>query len=448
MRFTEVYAVWFKRLLPSPFSIALGLTAITFVLALVVSDLSVLETTLAWQKGLWQSDLLAFAFQMMLMLVLGHTLALSSFFTNLVDQLTKPVKSTAHAAFTITFTTLIIAFFNWGLALIYGAIVTRKMGESLSKRNISFNYPLLGACGYLGLMVWHGGLSGSALTKVAENGHLTRISGNETLPDFISYSDTVFSTLNASTFMAVLVILSAFAWYLGKKTKKEKTKVDPLATSPETEARFEGAEQIDYSRFISKLVGVALIIIDFIIGFTYSGHTLGFINPDFINFCLLGLGILLHKNFASFLKAVESAIVGSTGILIQFPFYFGILALMQSSGLISLISDWFIANASATSFPIYTFFSAGLVNIFVPSGGGQWAIQGPIILEAAQYLGVPLNKAVLALAYGDQITNMMQPFWALPLLGITGLKAQQILPYTLLFMVLGATIFLLGFFLF
>ena len=181
-----------------------------------------------------------------------------------------------------------------------------------------------------------------------------------------------------------------------------------------------------------------------LVGVLYAGHTLGFINPDYINFSLLGLGLLSHKNFNAFTNAVENAIVGSTGILIQFPLYFGILALMQSSGLITIVSDWFIANATATTLPIYTFFSAGLVNIFVPSGGGQWAIQGPIILEAAQQLNVPLNKAVLALAYGDQITNMLQPFWALPLLGITELKAQQILPYTLLFMVIGSVVFITG----
>ena len=108
------------------------------------------------------------------------------------------------------------------------------------------------------------------------------------------------------------------------------------------------------------------------------------------------------------------------------------------------ISDFFVSVATEQTLPIYTFFSAGLVNIFVPSGGGQWAVQGPIVIESALKLGVPLPKAILALSYGDQITNMLQPFWALPLLGITRLKAREILPYTLLLMVLGAAVFLLG----
>ena len=159
---------------------------------------------------------------------------------------------------------------------------------------------------------------------------------------------------------------------------------------------------------------------------------------------MLGLAIVLHKNFKNFLNAVEEAIKGTSGILIQFPLYFGIMGIMKSTGMVVMISDFFVSIATQTTLPIFTFFSAGLVNIFVPSGGGQWAIQGPIVIESALKLGVPLPKAIMAMAYGDQITNMLQPFWALPLLGITKLKAKEILPYTLILMVVGTLIFILG----
>ena len=145
-----------------------------------------------------------------------------------------------------------------------------------------------------------------------------------------------------------------------------------------------------------------------------------------------------------FLEAAGAAISGATGILLQFPLYFGILGLMVGSGLIGQLSDAFVAFSSPDSFPIFSFFSAGLVNVFVPSGGGQWAVQGPIIIASAQELGVSYPKAIMALSYGDQLTNMIQPFWALPLLGITGLKAKDILPYTLLLFLAGGAIFLLG----
>ena len=124
------------------------------------------------------------------------------------------------------------------------------------------------------------------------------------------------------------------------------------------------------------------------------------------------------------------------------------MGIMKHSGLIHEMSGFFVSIASESSLPIYTFFSAGLVNVFVPSGGGQWAVQGPIIVQAAQSLDAPLAKNIMAMAYGDQLTNMLQPFWALPLLGITGLKAIEIIPYTLFMMLIGALVFILGLILF
>ena len=120
------------------------------------------------------------------------------------------------------------------------------------------------------------------------------------------------------------------------------------------------------------------------------------------------------------------------------------MGIMNSSGLVNVFSDFFVSISNTTTFPIFTFISAGIVNIFVPSGGGQWGVQGPVIIDAASQLNVPYWKAVMALAYGDQITNMLQPFWALPLLGITGLKAKEILPYTLIMLFIGSSIFIIG----
>ena len=159
---------------------------------------------------------------------------------------------------------------------------------------------------------------------------------------------------------------------------------------------------------------------------------------------LSNLDYPIEESMAIISKQMRIEMGGASGILIQFPLYFGIMGIMKETGMIELMSDFFISISNENTFPIYTFFSAGLVNIFVPSGGGQWAIQGPIIVEAAMKLGVSIPKSVMSLAYGDQLTNMLQPFWALPLLGITGLKAKEILPYTLLLMLLGGMIFIGG----
>jgi short-chain fatty acids transporter len=156
---------------------------------------------------------------------------------------------------------------------------------------------------------------------------------------------------------------------------------------------------------------------------------------------LLAMALVLHKGFHGFLRAVDEAIGGAAGILIQFPLYFGIMGLMRESGLVGQFSDFFVQISNVDTFPVLSFISAGIVNIFVPSGGSQWGVQGPIIIQSALDLGVSLPKSVMALSYGDQLTNMLQPFWALPLLAVTGLKARAILPYTVALMGVGALIF-------
>jgi short-chain fatty acids transporter len=236
------------------------------------------------------------------------------------------------------------------------------------------------------------------------------------------------------------------AW-VGSKSAKNSAKVENVKI-PKTLYEPIGAEKIEHSSVASKLMGVLLLILGLWMAFSYRGPFLGFINPNYINFTLLALCILLHRNIHEFLIALDKAISGASGILIQFPIYFGILALMQSGGLIEACSDFFISISNESNYPIFTFLSAGIVNVFVPSGGGQWAIQGPIILEAASSLQVPLEKSILALAYGDQWTNMLQPFWALPLLSITGLKARDILPYTFILFLVGAVVFMGCLFLF
>lgn len=402
-----------------------------------------------WESGIWNNSLLVFAYQMMLILVLGHILVLSKPMNSLIVRLTNLVSNTSNAVLLVSVCTMIVSFFNWGLGLIFGAIMARKVAEASQLQGFKINYPLVGASGYVGLMIWHGGISGSAPLKVAESGHLTSLMsgvGDSTLiaklPDLIPFSETVFSSSNLILFGILLVILPLFLYQIGKKAPVTKINL-PIYRGIETEETdLTGAEKIDHSKLFGFGFGSLILLIFF---YQYSDSLAKMvITPNMLNFFMLGLALMLHQNFKSFLKALEEAIKGATGILIQFPLYFGIMGIMRDSGMIVQIADFFVSIATPTTLPLVTFFSGGLVNIFVPSGGGQWAIQGPIVIESALKLGVPLPKAVLALAYGDQITNMLQPFWALPLLGITKLKAKEILPYTLLLMVVGTVIFLLG----
>ena len=183
MNFTKAIEQLFRKYLPSPFTLAVLLTALTIVLALLftenTSDTNHLMAVLSyWENGIWNNDLLVFAYQMMLILVLGHVLVLSKPIEKLVSRLTKSIRNTANAAALVAFSTMLVAFFNWGLGLIFGAILARKVGEYAHENNIPVNYPLIGASGYVGLMVWHGGISGSAPLKVSEVGHMSSLMAN------------------------------------------------------------------------------------------------------------------------------------------------------------------------------------------------------------------------------------------------------------------------------
>lgn len=448
MKLSRLIESGFKKFIPAPFTLAVLLTLFTMILALAftgVKGLSGMVKVLDhWQTGMWDPPLLVFAVQMMLILVLGHILVLSKPVAALTSKLTSYVNSNGSAVLTVCFSTMLVAFFNWGLGLIFGAIMARKVAEAAQKRNFKINYPLIGAAGYSGLMVWHGGMSGSAPLKAAEEGHLQQLFENDDfiaaqLPAFISTESTIFSTWNLSLFAVLLLLVPGILYIVSKYTGTKDVKINREETV-EKALRIRGAEKLDHSPFLKSLFGFLLLA-----AFVASYHQnilAGNLTPNMLNFLMLGLCILLHSSFVTFLRALDEAIVGAGAILIQFPLYFGIMGIMRETGMVNDIAIFFAGIATDISLPVYTFFSAGLVNIFVPSGGGQWAIQGPVVIESALQLGVPLNKAIMAFAYGDQITNMLQPFWALPLLAITRLQAREILPYTLIMMGLGTFIYI------
>lgn len=455
MHITKLIENFFKRFLPSPFIIAVLLTFTTIILAVIFSSftdtdssLSFLEILSSWERGIWNSDLLVFAYQMILILVLGNILVLSTPVNKVILLIAKNATSTEKAVVIVSFSVMLVAFFNWGLGLIFGAILARKIGDYSIENNIELNYPLVGAAGYVGLMVWHSGISGSAPIKVAEDNHLFSLMSSredsylyENLPTSLNFDLTVLSNANLITFSVLLVLVPLAFYFLSKNTSTDNAtlKTLELNSDPLPLVKLRGLEN---SRSFSFIFAIVLLIAFF---YQYSDQLTKFkITPNSLNFFMLGLSILLHSNFKSFLNALKLSINGASGILIQFPLYFGIMGIMKESGMIIFISDFFISISNEFTLPIFTFFSAAIINIFVPSGGGQWVIQGPVVIAAATELNVPIQKVVMALAYGDQLTNMLQPFWALPLLAITKLKAKEILPYTLIIMLVGLVVFILS----
>ena len=464
MSFKDKFENSNKRILPSPFTIAILLTMLTFLLALIFTKPThvgygsyCIDLLGKWENALWDDSKsgLYFAFQMMMMLLLGHVIALSKPVSKLIDYLTRPCTTTANTAFVVTLATIVVSLFNWGLGLIFGAILARKVGEKFSAANKPLNYALIGSSAYSGLIVWHLCLSGSAPLKAAEDGNLKNLVANvegvdlSKIPDSIPMSEMTFSGMNIFVTCTIIILLPALMYFLGKRKFTAQKLPVVLVEANEHKEKPMGIERLDAGKIFSFSIGTIILFYAFykavILPETLS---LSFLSPNFINFSLLGLCLIFHSSVNQFLTASDDAIKGTTGILLQFPLYFGIMGLMIGSGLINVMANYFVEISTPETYPIFTYFSAALVNVFVPSGGGQWAVQGPILIATAQELNLSYGKTIMALAYGDQLTNMIQPFWALPLLGITCLKAKEIIPYTLILMAVGFCIFLLAIFVF
>src|SRR5690606_31259360 len=182
-----------------------------------------------------------------------------------------------------------------------------------------------------------------------------------------------------------------------------------------------------------------------VIYIVYHVMTRGFdLNLNIINFSLMIIGMAMYKTPIAYVQAIDQGITACGQIVLQFPFYAGIMGMMAKSGLVEIFAGWLIAISNQFTLPFFAFVSAGLINIAIPSAGGQWAVQGPILVEAAKMLDVDIGLIVMAYSYGDQVTNGIQPMWMLPLLGIAALKARDILGYTAVMMIVAFIIFTLG----
>ncbi len=395
--------------LPDALSFAIWLTFIVLFGGMFIEHQSFFTMINYWGSGIW--SLLPFAMQMILILILGITIADTPLFDWLIRKLLLPVQSAKGAIIVVTLVATVGSWLNWGLGLVLGGVVAIAAAKKIRQ----VHFPLLIASAYSGFVVWHGGLSGSIPLKLATaSGFMT------TLTSPIPIGQTIFSwqsIILSLIFLVTLPVLNLFLlptpdlWIPFKGEMCEK----------QQRAHFKFA---DY--FNSLLLG--FLFLSYLGYYFYNG---GHLNLNIVNALLFAIALLLHPTTNSFITSVEKAMRQSAGIVIQFPLYAGIMGMMAKSGLTQELSNWFIAHSTAKSFPVLTYLSAGLVNFFVPSGGGQWAVQGPIVIPAAQALGVPISKVSMALAWGDAWTNMLQPFWALPLLGMSGLKLKDIMFYCL-----------------
>ena len=444
------------RFVPDPFLLAIGLTALTALLALVLpgtfadrdpeQSKAMLLLDAWWGKdGIWK--LLAFAMQMALVLVTGYALAASPPVRRGIDAIAELPRSTASAAGLVAFVAILAGLVNWGLALVVGALLARAVGRGLERRGIPCHYPLIAAVGYLGMLVWHGGFSGSAPLKMTTEAAAREILPAELVAEHaaggIPLSETLLSPMNLFVSLGLLVIAPIVCLALAPTNAAELRGPRDLGI----EFKDDEDSSVDEGGWPGIVLGVGLglaLLAGFVVYLARDEAGLGRLGLNQINAAMLGLGLVLHASPIRYLKAVEEAARGAAGIIVQFPLYAGVMGMMAASGLLAMFAD--VANRLSTpeTLPLFTMASAGVVNVFVPSGGGQWAVQGPIAMEAGAVDGVPLGKMIMSVAYGDQLTNMLQPFWALPLLAITGVKARDIVGYTALVMLVAAAWMAIG----
>lgn len=466
-----------RQIIPNPFVFAIVLSAVVFLLGIGLTDSGPFQMVGYWYDGFW--DLLTFSMQMVAILLFGYVLASSPPVRAGIKYVARTPKNSGQAIMLVTALAVIFGFLSWGLGLIVGAIAAKEVCEEAKKKGIKVHFPLAAAAGFSGLIIFNSGLSASAPLLVNTGDHFL-----EEKIGLIPITETIFSPYNLIVFTAFLLIIPLIYKAMQPPrgaTEEVPTDVEDRSSSgsesgstaspaaektmamqehdapmPESggvgeagaatltyadeEPSWSIAEHLEHSRLLTAII--------VLVGLGYIGYhfiTEGFdLNLNIVNFTLLMLGMVAYKTPIAYVQAIDEGIRACGQIVLQFPFYAGIMGMMSGAGLVTIFANWMVAISTPFTFPLAALISAAVVNLFVPSAGGQWAVQGPVLVEAAQALNVDIGVTIMAFSYGDQLTNGIQPMWMLPLLGIVALKAREILGYTAVMMMIAFVIFGVG----
>ena len=436
-----------NRWLPDAFLFAVILTLIVFVAAMAATGMGPLDVVNAWgsTSGFW--SLLSFSMQMALVVVFGSACASARPVKRVLSSIAGACHSNMQAIVITTLVSTICCWLNWGFGLIVGALLAKEV----AKRVPTVDYPLLIASAYSGFVIWHAGLSGSIPLQVS-TGYAFTEGGTVWQADMTA---TVFHPMNL-IMVGVILVFMPFVNYAMHPDKDHTITVNPALLVEEEEKTYEvktPADKLEHSKILWVLtivLGFAYII-NYFVGVVSRGENVAnALNLNIVNMIFLFLGLLLHGDLRRYVDAIGEAASGAAGILLQFPFYAGIMGIMTASNeadvsLASVISEFFVNISDNVTFPMLSFLAAGIVNFFVPSGGGQWAVQGPIMMPAGAAMGIENGRTAMAIAWGDQWTNMIQPFWALPALAVAKLSARDIMGYLVIVLIFTGVVACLGF---
>jgi short-chain fatty acids transporter len=426
------FVIFVERYYPDAFIFVITLSIITFISALFLTDATITSTVLAWGDGL--PMLFKFTAQITIIMVGAHALAHTEPVQKFLIRIGQLPKSAHQAYSLVAFTAGVASLCAWSFGLIIGAIVARSVASECSKKPFKIHYPLLVASAYSGYVIWHMGYSSSSALFVATPGHLL-----EGRVGVIPVTETILSPINIVLALIGLATITIVCPLMRPK-EEDAIEIDSSLLNENNKkpvgdkVKLTFIEKVENNRILSTFLAVALLTY-IIITYSQKGFSL---TLDIVSWTFLAFGLLLASSPMHYIKLVNKA-AGTVGpIILQYPFYSGIMGILAATGLMKVITDWIVSISTPETLGFFAFLSGGLVNMFVPSGGGQWAVQGPIMIEAALSLGVNPAVVVLGVAYGDQWSNMIQPFWTIPVLAIAGLHMRQILGYTfVIFLITG-----------
>lgn len=420
--FTELM----RRYLPDPFVFAIGLTLLTMALAMLVQGQAAPAVIASWGKGFW--NLLAFTTQMAVILAMGYVLATAPLTDRMLDRIVGLVHTPRTAVIVATLVGGIGSYLNWGFGLVIGGIIARKL--ALKVRGV--HYPLIIAAAYSGFTLYGLGLSASIPVLISTPGHPM-----EKLMGVVPLSATIFSTPMLLTSLAVIVTLPLLNAWLHPRNPAEVVEIrqdqEPVRTEAGSAHSMGGentlAARLNNSRILSLAIGLCGIAYA-VIYFTQGGS----LDLNLINFLILFGGILLLGTPVNYVAKLNEGIKTISGIILQYPFYAGIMAIMAGSGLVDTISRVFVGIATPQTLPFWGLVSSFVINFFAPSGGGHWVIQGPFMIDAAKAINSSVSQTSMSVMLGNAWNDLVQPFWILPALALSKLNLKDVMGYTVIMM--------------
>jgi short-chain fatty acids transporter len=430
---------WTERWIPDAFIFALLATVLVFVAAMVWTPSTPFEVIDAWGGGFW--DLIPFTLQMSLIIITGHVLATSAPMRAAIRAIAGWATTPRGAVALVTFFAMVTSWFNWGFSLIFSAVLAREV----ARRVDGADYRALAAASLLGIgSIWAQGLSGSAALQMATPGALQPqireiVAAGGVVPGgIIPFRDTIFLWQSLVSVVVEIVVVVLVMWLAAPPAAKAKTARAlgvELGASDDPPARVEDRGPLPPGAWLehSPILNVLIAAMGAAYLYRYFGRApepLNALSVNIINFSFLMVGILLHRTPARLMRAVASATPAVWGVILQFPFYAGIAAIITTTHLNERLANAFVSISTPYSFPAVVAIYSAVLGVFVPSGGSKWVIEAPYVMAAAHELKVHLGWVVASYDLGEAIANLLQPFWMLPTLGMLGLRARDVMGYT------------------